>query len=100
MMPLLAPGLTFHSSSSSKFSNLSLVTMSGPSAPAMVLSAPSSTFQERSGNESNLYPRHLSTDLPPNSTSHFPGFAFASAPWRRTEAADSEARMRERIHMV
>src|SRR5437667_9581632 len=99
-MPLFAPGLTFHSSSSSKLPNFSLVTMSCPSAPTMVLIAPSCTFQEWSGNELILYPRHLSTDLPSNRTCHLPGFAFASAPERENEAANSEARMREKISLV
>src|SRR6266849_1363959 len=45
MIPLLPPGLIFHSSSSSKSRYLSLVMMStGSLAPSIVLSSPFSTF--------------------------------------------------------
>src|SRR5216683_2981177 len=76
MIPLLPPGLIFHSSSSSKSRYLSLVMMStGSLAPSIVFSSPFSTFHTSVGNASRPYPRHASVDLPSNSVFHGPGAA-------------------------
>ena len=100
MMPLLAPGVTFHSSSSSKSSNFSRVTMSGPCPPATVFNTPSSTFHELPGKEFVLNPRHLSRDFPSNRVSHLPGRTFASPPLSEMKPDISERRTIERISLV
>src|SRR5438552_15574464 len=100
MMPLLAPGVTFHSNSSSKLSYLVFAIISVPCSPRMLFNTPSSTFQDWSGNEFILNPRHLSTDLPLNRTSHLSDFAFASAPRTAMGKEVSEKRTVERIRVV
>src|SRR5215510_13510447 len=73
MMPLFAPGATFHSSASTKFLYFSLVMMStrsDSSQPATVLSEPSSTIQHLVGKVSRRKPRHAAVDFPSNKTCH------------------------------
>src|SRR5678815_3648722 len=80
MIPLLAPGATRHSSSSSKSLYLVLVMMStwsDLSQPATVFSDPLSTTQHFSGNASRRKPRQAATDLPSNRICHF-GLAAAT----------------------
>src|SRR5687768_14983046 len=72
LTPLLPPGATRQSSTSSNCSNVSFETMSPDRVPGTVVdgsvSEPSSTFHRRPLASGFLYPRHPSSELPSKSS--------------------------------